>query len=326
MAGAVAAAQAASCSSRRVRHPADGLPAASRPCTHAPPPLAAGRPASPAQAEAAQAEVDAVREQLDEVKAALQQRAEAQAAAAAAAARDEAEAAAAQQRSALQAQLAAAQAGAAEQQQAAAAAAAAAEREREERGRLAAAVEGERALLAQQQEAAAAAQQRFELLKKNYEVGGCAGWVVGWNGAGLGGASHTPPPTVALAPGPPLPATATHPSAGADAAVRAGRGRRRVPGARGVAQGHGWVGGWVAQRDRRTLSRSCGCGPRAGWGRRCGVDRCWHALSPAAVPANRRVPRLPPSSRTHAAELTELEMQDSAGDTIRAAPARSVAA
>ena len=58
-----------------------------------------------------------------------------------------------------------------------------AQREQQERAQLA--VAEERAVLAVQQEAAAAAQQRFELMQKNYEVGG-----VGWGRVGCVSLAH----------------------------------------------------------------------------------------------------------------------------------------
>jgi hypothetical protein len=133
------------------------------------------------QAAAAQSEVDALREQLLEVKGVLQQRAEAELAAARAAG----EAAAAQLRQQLGAARAAAQeAAAAAERRAGEAAALQAEREAELEA-LAAQQEAEREALAAQQEAAAAAQRRFELLKKNYEVGSLAGWGSSCGGGGL---------------------------------------------------------------------------------------------------------------------------------------------
>ncbi|PRW33828.1 Afadin- and alpha-actinin-binding [Chlorella sorokiniana] len=126
--------------------------------------------AKEAQAEAAQSEVDAVREQLTEVKEALQQRAAAEAAAAAAAARREAEEAAASQQAALARQLSVAQAAAEDARQRSAAASADAEAAAEQRAALEAEVAAERAALEEQRQAAAAAQQRYELLHKNYEA------------------------------------------------------------------------------------------------------------------------------------------------------------
>ncbi|PSC67427.1 afadin alpha-actinin-binding [Micractinium conductrix] len=120
------------------------------------------------QAATAQSEVDALRTQLEEVRAAV-------------AARSAAESAAAETRATLERQLAAAQAEAGEAQQRAGAAAVDVAREREGRAAAeaaaearateqAAALEGERAELAAAQAAAAQERLRFELLKKNYEA------------------------------------------------------------------------------------------------------------------------------------------------------------